>query len=162
MSRLRVATLALSAAGLVGIVSHESFTSTAVIPIPGDRPTYGFGNTFKADGSPVKMGDTITPPKAVRLAVDHIAKDEAVLRKCITAPMYQHEYDAYVSLTYNIGHVAFCNSTLVEKLNTLDYAGACREILRWDKFKGKQVRGLANRRTDEFKRCVGAPLAAPD
>lgn len=153
--RMAVAALSLTAAGMVALVGHESYTATAVIPIAGDRPTVGFGSTFREDGTPVKMGDTTTPPKALRLAVSHIGKDEVQLKRCVTAPLYQHEYDAYVSLAYNIGTVAFCKSTLVKKLNAGDYEGACAEILRWDMAGGKKVRGLANRRVSEFKACVG-------
>ena len=70
--------------------------------------------------------------------------------------MYQHEFDAYVSLTYNIGASAFCSSTLTKQLNAGDYAGACREILRWDKFKGQPLPGLTKRRQSEYQQCIGA------
>ncbi len=58
--RLSVAALALSAIGFAGIVAHEGYSDKAIIPVPGDKPTIGFGTT---EG--VKAGDTITPPKAV-------------------------------------------------------------------------------------------------
>jgi lysozyme len=60
-----------------------------------------------------------------------------------------------VSLSYNIGTGAFCNSTLVKKLRTYDYEGACKEILRWDKFKGEPLKGLTHRRQREYKLCMG-------
>jgi len=53
--RMLVAALSLSAAGLVGLVLHENYTGTAVIPTQGDRPTIGHGSTFHEDGTPVKM-----------------------------------------------------------------------------------------------------------
>ena len=46
--------------------------------------------------------------------------------------------------------------TLVRKLNAMDYAGACAQILRWDRQKGRVLRGLTNRRKAEYKMCVGA------
>lgn len=153
--RTAIGALSLSAAAFVALVAHEGYSDKPIIPISGDRLTIGFGSTFNPDGTPVKMGDTTTPPKALRLAVSHIGKDEVQLKRCVTAPLYQHEYDAYVSLAYNIGTVAFCKSTLVKKLNAGDYEGACAEILRWDMAGGKKVRGLANRRVSEFKACVG-------
>ena len=70
--------------------------------------------------------------------------------------MYPHEFSAFVSLTYNIGEGAFCRSTLVKKLNAGDYEGACKEILRWDRFQGKPLRGLTLRRQDEYRQCMGA------
>ena len=150
MIRPAVTSLYLSAAVLVGIALEEGFTSKAVIPVPGDVPTIGFGTT---EG--VKKGDVITPERAlVRLLSDADKFSEGV-KKCTAVPLYQHEFDAYVSLAYNIGTGAFCNSTLVKKLRTYDYEGACKEILRWDKFKGEPLKGLTHRRQREYKLCMG-------
>lgn len=150
MIRPAVTSLYLSAAVLVGIALEEGFTSKAVIPVPGDVPTIGFGTT---EG--VKKGDVITPERAlVRLLGDADKFSEGV-KKCAAVPLYQYEFDAYVSLSYNIGTGAFCNSTLVKKLKTYDYEGACKEILKWDKFKGEPLKGLTHRRQREYKLCMG-------
>jgi lysozyme len=90
-------------------------------------------------------------------ALTDIQKFEGALSRCVTAPLHQYEYDAFVSLSYNIGASAFCGSTLVKKLNSGDYAGACAEILRWDKFQGKPLRGLTLRRQSEYELCTGNP-----
>ena len=148
--RTTIAVLALSAAALVGIVSHEGYTDTAVVPVPGDVPTIGFGTTHG-----VKLGDRTTPPKALQRTLSDVQKDEGAIKACVKVPLYQREYDAYVDLAYNIGDRAFCSSTLVAKLNRQDYAGACREILRWDRFHGRPLRGLTLRRQDEYKECMG-------
>lgn len=151
MNRMQLAGLALSASALVGIALHEDYSSRAIIPVPGDKPTIGFGTT---DG--VKLGDSITPPKALQRALQDIQQYEGAIKRCVTVPLHQREYDAYTSLTYNIGQTAFCNSTLVRKLNGQDYEGACKEILRWDRFQGKPLSGLTKRRQAEFQQCVGA------
>ena len=149
-ARIKVAGLALSAAALVSIALHESYKESAYIPVKGDVPTIGFGTT---EG--VKMGDRTTPERAlVRLLAD-ASKYEQAVRECAPVPMYQYEFDAYVSLTYNIGTSAFCKSTLARKLRAGDYEGACKEILRWDKFQGKSLRGLTIRREAEYKQCIG-------
>jgi len=148
--RIQVAALSLSAAALVGLVVHEGYSDTPIIPVAGDKPTIGFGT---AEG--VKPGDTITPPRALQRALTDIQKFEGALKRCVKVPLHQHEYDAMVSLQYNIGSTAFCNSTLVRKLNAGDYAGACAEILRWNRFQGKALPGLTKRRQDEFERCTG-------
>lgn len=103
------------------------------------------------------MGDTITPQKAVQRALQDVAKFEGAVKQCVKVPLHQHEYDAYISLSYNIGPTAFCGSTLVRKLNAADYATACREILKWDKFKGAPLRGLTLRRQSEYTKCIGTP-----
>jgi len=148
--RQSIIVLALSAAALVGLVANEGYTDKAVIPIPGDVPTVGFGTT---DG--VKMGDSTTPVKALERAYTDIAKFEGSVKQCVKVPLYQYEYDAYVDLAYNIGTGNFCSSSLVKKLNAQDYAGACKEILRWDRAKGRVVKGLTIRRQREYKKCLG-------
>jgi lysozyme len=148
--RVAVGALTLSASLLVSLAVHEGYRGQAYIPVPGDVPTIGFGTT-----GGVKMGDTTTPERAlVRLLSDADRFAQAV-RRCAPVPMFQHEFDAYVSLTYNIGEGAFCSSTLVRRLNAGDYAGACKEILRWDKFRGEPLKGLTERRQDEYRKCTG-------
>ena len=101
------------------------------------------------------MGDTIKPPQAVARALVDVQTFEGALKQCVKVPLHQYEYDAYVSLSYNIGSSAFCSSTLVRTLNAGDYAGACLQILRWDKFKGKPLAGLTKRRQAEYQQCKG-------
>ena len=148
--RTAIAALTLSAGGFVGILLSEGYSDTAIIPVQGDVPTIGFGTT-----GGVRPGDRITPPQAVVRAHRDVVEFEERLKGCVSVPLYQHEYDAFVSLAYNIGIGAFCRSTLVRKLNAEDYIGACLEILRWDKFKGQTLRGLSLRREREYRQCVG-------
>jgi lysozyme len=148
--RLPVLALRLSAVALVSIAGWEGYKSVAYIPVPGDVPTIGFGTT-----KGVKMGDTIDPVTALQRKIRDVEIFEGAVKQCVNVPLAQHEYDAYLSLAYNIGSNAFCRSTLVRKLNQKDYEGACKEILRWDKFQGKPLAGLTNRRQAEYKQCVG-------
>lgn len=148
--RTGIAALVLSAAGLVHIAMGEGYREAAYIPVPGDVPTIGFGTT---EG--VKLGDKITPQKALERSLTDIGKFEGAIKQCVKVPLYQHEYDAYTSLAYNIGSGAFCRSTLVKKLNAGDYVGGCEAILSWDYFKGKPLPGLTKRRQSEYRMCTG-------
>lgn len=149
--RAAIATLALSASALVGIAVHEGYSPIAYEPVEGDVPTIGFGTT---EG--VKMGDKTTPERALVRLLNDANKFEKAVKRCAPVPMYQYEFDAYVSLTYNIGEGNFCKSTLVKKLNAGDYEGACKQILRWDRFKGKPLPGLTKRRMEEYQKCLGS------
>ena len=158
-TRNLVAGLSLSAAALVSIVLHEGYSDQAIIPVPGDVPTIGFGTT-----GGVTLGDTTTPPKALARALTDVQQFEGALKSCVTVPLAQHEYDALVSFSYNVGSGAFCKSTLVKKLNAGDYPGACAELLRWTRFQGKDCAapeharlcgGLAKRRQAEYRQCLG-------
>lgn len=153
IKRTSLAALFLSASAFVGIALHEGYSDNVIVPVPGDVPTIGFGTT---EG--VKPGDRTTPPKALARALRDVSKFEWAIKQCVTVPLHQHEYDAYLSLAYNIGSGAFCKSTLVKKLNEGDYVDACAEILKWDKFKGKPLPGLTKRRQDEYRLCDGGLL----
>lgn len=147
--RMKVAGLGISGALLVAIASHEGFRGNAYDDGVGVQ-TIGFGTT---EG--VRSGDKITVERAlVRLLAD-ASKFEQAVKRCAPVPMYQHEFDAFVSLTYNIGEVAFCKSTLAKKLNAYDYAGACAEILKWDRAGGRVLPGLTKRRQAEYEKCKG-------
>lgn len=140
----------MSAAALVGLALHEGYRGEAYIPVPGDVATIGFGTT-----AGVKMGDRITPEKALARALTDAQKFEGALKQCVKVPLHQHEYDAYIQFSYNVGSTAFCGSTLVRKLNALDYEGACKELLRWTKAGGRELPGLVKRRQAEYQLCRG-------
>lgn len=148
--RLAVAGLSLSAVGLLTIAKWEGFSDHAYIPVAGDVPTIGFGST---EG--VRMGDTITVPKAIERLHRDTEKAESAIGRCVKVPLAQHEYDAFTSFAFNVGSEAFCSSTLVKKLNEADYAGACAELKRWVYVDGRRVQGLVNRRESEYRLCMG-------
>lgn len=161
--------LALSAAGLVGIVAREGYSDKAYPdPVHGTAvPTIGFGST---EG--VRMGDTTSPVPALERALREVRVYEGALRQCVKVPLHQHEYDAYVSLAFNIGASNFCTggrkgrtSVLVQRLNAGDYAGACDAILDW-KYAGgtdcsapgnKTCAGLWKDRLKLHAQCKGGP-----
>lgn len=167
-NRSIVAVLALSAAGLVGIAVDESYTAKAVPdPVHGAAvPTIGFGAT-----TGVRMGDITTPPKALARLMTDVRLYEGALRRCVTMPLHQHEYDTYVNLAYNIGAGAFCSSTLVRLLNAGQYEQACNAILMWrfaanvdcSSTGNKVCAGLWSRRQRQRLQCLGEPAtgAAP-
>lgn len=154
--RIAIASLTLAASTLVGIALNEGYTDKSVIPVPGDVPTKGFGTTRHADGTTVKMGETTTPPRALVDLLRDASKFEQAVKRCAPVPMYPYEFSAYVSFTYNVGEGAFCNSTLVKKLKAGEYEAACAELLKWDKVKGRTVRGLTLRREKEYQECIGS------
>lgn len=147
--RTKIAAMSLSAAALVGIATWEGFNGNAYQDIVGVW-TIGFGTT-----GGVKQGQRIDPVAALQRKLTDVQKFEGALTQCVTVPLHQYEYDAYLSLAYNIGPTAFCNSTLVRRLNASDYEGACKEILRWNRAGGVVVKGLDNRRKAEYQQCIG-------
>lgn len=161
-TRTSIAALTLSAAGFVGLIAHEGFTDKAVIPVKGDRPTVGFGSTFRDDGTPVQMGDTITAPKAVTRSLNHISKDESRLKRCVTAPLTQYEYDTLVNHSYQYGSAKTCASEVVRLTNLQQYEQACQAYLNWGRVAGRDCRIRSNgcygvwlRSQERVKKCLG-------
>lgn len=158
--RTIVTALSLSALGLIGVAINEGYTSNA-IPDPARGaavPTIGYGQT-----QGVKMGDTTTPPEALKRLGESLTTYEKSVQACVEVPLYQHEYDVYVDLAYNIGGGQFCNSTIVKKLNSWDYKGACDAILLWNRAGQHDCRtssackGLWIRRLEAHKKCLAEP-----
>lgn len=120
-----------SAALLVSLAVFENFVPVAESPIPGDRPTYGFGMTWRPDGSPVRVGDTIDPVSALRQKYEYVSKDKSRLDECVKAPVTQGEAQALQDHAYHNGVGATCGSTLVRLTNDQKYDAACSEHLEW-------------------------------
>jgi lysozyme len=151
--RSSVSAMVLAASTLVGIALHEGYRGEAYVPVPGDVPTIGFGTT-----GGVKMGDKTTPERSLMRLLDEVDSVYAQgVRRCIAAPMYDYEFAAAVSFAYNVGVKAFCKSTMAEKFNKEDYAGACAQLSRWvyGPDKTKPLPGLVKRRTEERAICEG-------
>jgi lysozyme len=148
-TRAAVASLVVSATTLVGIAMHEGYMENAYLDSVG-VPTIGFGET-----NGVQLGQKTSPTRALATLLQSADKHAQGMSSCIQVPIHQHEFDAYISLTYNIGVGNFCRSTLVKKLNAQDYGGACKEILRWNRAGGQVLNGLTKRRQQEYKKCIG-------
>jgi lysozyme len=154
--RLAPALLTVSACAIAAIAVYEGYRGRAYVDAAGVH-TLGFGSTRRADGSPVAPGDTITPERAVVRLAEEVTRIERELARCIgDVPLAQHEWDAIVSWAYNVGSAAACRSTLVARLRQQppDYAGACRELLRWTRAGGRELPGLVKRRQEEYRRCI--------
>lgn len=147
--RLGVGALAISGACIVNIALNEGYRGDAYKDAVG-VPTVGYGET-----KGVTMKSKTTPDRALVQLLSSANSHADDIRQCIKVPLHQHEFDAYVSLAYNIGAKNFCRSTLVKKLNTRDYPGACSEIKRWNKAGGKVLPGLTKRREKEYRMCMG-------
>lgn len=113
-------------------------------------PTIGYGNITYIDGSKVKMGDKITQEKAdelFRYYADRFAKQvDAVVK----AALNQNQFNALVSLAYNIGIGAFSKSTLLKKVNVNSCDSSIKnEFMKWVNAGGRKIQGLVNRRAKE-------------
>lgn len=109
--------------------------------------TIGWGHT----GPGVDEGDIITQAEAdmlFDLDIHHFV-DELNQPGLITVALNQHQFDAILSLVYNIGISAFRQSTLLEYLNAGRFSDAAEHFLLWRKAGKKVLPGLEKRRAEE-------------
>jgi len=159
--RIVVGALSLSAVAFVGLWQHEGWCDPACIPVKGDVPTAGPGLTKREDGSPVQLGDRITPQAGARRSLAHIQKDETALKRCVTAPLHQAEYDLLVDHAYQYGTRATCASTMVREANAGNYRAACDGYLLYRKVAGRDCslpgsgcRGVWLRSQERHRKCL--------
>lgn len=107
-----------------------------------DIPTIGWGCT---EG--VHMGMVWTVAEAEAGLRRELAKHEAIVTRLVTVPLTQHQFDALVSFSYNVGKLG--GSTLLKKLNAGDTAGAGDQFMAWTKAGGHEQPGLVRRRSAE-------------
>ncbi len=147
--RIAIGALSLSAIGLLAIAKFEGYSETVYQPLPGDKPTAGFGHADER----LSVGARVTSMQALAWLQSDIGDAEKAVKACVKVPLTQGEFDAFVSFTFNVGAKAFCESTLVKRVNAQDYAGACSELTRWVYFKGQAIPGLTRRRLEELRMC---------
>lgn len=152
-----------SAAGRKAIAGHEGNVLTAYQDSVGVL-TIGVGHTSAAGPPTVKKGMKITAAESDEILSRDLAGVEADVNKLVKVPLSQSQFDALVSLVFNIGGTSFRKSTLLRKLNAGDYAGAADQFRVWDMgtVNGKKVRikGLTTRRADERKLFLSEPVKA--
>lgn len=61
---------------------------------------------------------------------------------------------AFTSLAWNIGIRAINRSTVTRRLNNGDLPGACKALTWWTRAGQRVVRGLVNRRAEEYATCI--------
>ena len=111
--------------------------------------TVGYGHT----GPEVGPGMVITEAQAEALLIEDLERFERGVSSAVDVNVTQTQFDALVSLAYNIGVGAFSRSTAVKRLNKGDFEGAAEAITWWNKatINGRKtpVTGLTRRRAAE-------------
>lgn len=136
----------LSQRGIDLIKQFEGYSSKAYPdPATGGAPwTIGYGTT-----KGVKPGMVITAEQAEKMLRDDIAKFESGVSALLKVPTTQGQFDAMVSLAYNIGLGNFGKSTLLRKHNEKCYTCAAGQFPAWNRAAGKVMNGLTRRRNAE-------------
>lgn len=110
--------------------------------------TQGYGHTAAA-GAP-KLGGVWSRDYAKSVLAKTIeAQYAAPVRGMLKREPTQGQFDAMVSLAYNIGTGAFSRSSVLRNFNRGDMEGAADAFSAWNKGGGKVLPGLVRRRASE-------------
>ena len=112
--------------------------------------TIGYGHT-----KGVTETDIISSAQAEALLVKELKQYENYVRKLVKVPLFQYQFDALVSWTYNLGPTNLKNSTMLMLLNKGRYDLIPNEMRRWNKVNGKVLEGLVIRRDKEARLFAG-------
>jgi lysozyme len=129
--------------GIAAIIRFEGFRSKAYRDIVGVL-TIGYGFT-KA----VHPHDTMTREQADERLRTELDSYELAVMQATAGKVNQHQFDALVSLAWNIGIAGMKKSTVVKAHNRGDYQAAARAFGLWNKAGGKVIAGLTSRRALE-------------
>ena len=110
--------------------------------------TIGYGHTRR-----VQIGDTCTREKAEEYLRDDLKDTEEAIEALVTVPLTQNQFDALVSLVYNIGSGNFFYYTIrrVICLEEGDIEEYRKAWMMWVKSRCKKLKGLERRRAAEFE-----------
>jgi lysozyme len=142
-----------SGKGIALIKKYEGFRAERYL-CPAGLPTIGYGHVIREKEYHL-IDAKLTEEMAVKLLANDLIRFEDAVNKVVKVPITQCQFDAIVSLTYNIGTGAMATSTMIRKLNAGDASGAMLEFLRWNKSGGKVLNGLAARRQAEANLFMG-------
>jgi len=139
-----------------GILLLEEFEDCRLLAYldSGGVWTIGIGTVryppWHFEGRRVKQGDVCTRAQAVdflRFDLDRIERGVDLLT---IDGLWPYQFDALVSLAYNIGEVAYKGSTVRRLVNGNDLDPNIRSaFMMWHKDNGVPVKGLWNRRHRE-------------
>jgi len=130
--------------GLAIIKRFEGFSPVVYI-CPAGYPTIGYGHVVRAGESFTALSEE----EAERLLQRDVAEAERSVLRLIQVPLEDHQFDALVSFTFNLGGGALQRSTLRQKVNREEHGDVPDEFRKWIYAGGRILRGLVRRREAE-------------
>lgn len=121
-----------SAAGRIALMQREGVELRAYQDERGIW-TIGVGHTAFAGPPAPYDGMQISNVECDQILARDLEKFEDAVNASVSLPLTQHQFDACVSLAFNIGIPGFEGSTVVHKLNHGDTQGAADAFLMWNR-----------------------------
>lgn len=131
------------------IKKWEKFSDKTYLCSSGKK-TIGYGT--RVEFHPELKNACISEPKAVQLLKSDLDRDVVTaINKFVRVPLKQNEFDALVSLIYNIGRGKFVNSKLLNDINSGNLKSLIKNWSEFRKGNGGISNGLVNRRSEEIR-----------
>jgi lysozyme len=137
-----------SAKGIAAIEQREGSRTRAYQDSVGIW-TIGVGHTSAAGFPRVTPGMVITQAQVDSILAQDLHQFEDAVNS-LGVTLADHEFDALVSLAFNIGAGAFRSSTVARRLKAGDKQGAADAFTMWEKAGGRVIQGLIRRRASEI------------
>jgi lysozyme len=137
-----------SAVGIALIKRFEGLRLEAYY-CPAGVLTIGYGHTSAAGAPIVKKGMKISEVEADRILTRDLQKYEDAVLKALKTKPNQNQFDAMVSLCYNIGTTGFSKSSVVKRFNEGNIQSSAAAFKLWNKADGRVLEGLVRRRKAE-------------
>ena len=113
------------------------------------------GHTSQAGPPKVRQGMALSRDECQAILRHDLSAVEDCVERSVKTLMTQNQFDALVSLVFNIGCGAFRKSSVLRHFNRGDRQRAADSFLLWNKVRGRVVNGLVNRRRAEREQFLG-------
>jgi lysozyme len=140
----------------LNLIKHCEGERLAAYRDTGGVLTVGVGHT----GKDVTPGEAITDEQAMALLQRDMAAAATGVAS-VAQPCTQSQFDALVSLAFNIGVSAVAGSTLMHFHKAGDHTSAAAEFPKWIHDNGQIISGLIKRRAYEVLLYLGDPVSLP-
>lgn len=142
-----------SKSGYIELADREGLSNTLYLDSGGVK-TIGIGMTTSEikDLATWPWNRRIETADCVHMFVEACHKYEDAINDALKVKVTQYEFDALLSITYNIGIAGMKNSTFIKRINYGDTKQNIAQAMSWwNKDNGKVVKGLINRRNAEMQ-----------
>lgn len=128
----------------VDLIKHFEGCELEAYLCPSYVWTIGYGHTFN-----VKEGDVIDQEAAEALLIEDLEEFEGYVKSMVATQLKQHQFDALVSWTFNLGPGNLKESTMLNRINYGPLSDVPFQMCRWTRSGGRVLEGLVKRRKAE-------------
>lgn len=104
----------------------------------------------------LKLGQEFSVEECMKMFAEDYKKHQKQLENVVRVPFKSDwQKEALTDFTFNVGIGNVKSSTLIRLLNQGRHEEACRQLTRWNKAGGRELRGLTTRRANTMPYCLG-------